>query len=75
MFKYLGYGMGNTVLAVIALVIGVPLCVMMVSSTPSLAVPDFKGLSPILLWKFGERIREVSVYAIKTVQANDETGN
>lgn len=31
MFKSLGYGLGNTVLAVIALVIGVPSCVILIS--------------------------------------------
>ncbi|KAF9652760.1 MFS polyamine transporter [Thelephora ganbajun] len=46
MFKYLGYGVGNTVLAVITIVIGAP--------------------APILFWKFGERIRNASAYAVKT---------
>lgn len=40
MFKSLGYGLGNTVLAVIALVIGVPWYVISISLTPLLAVPD-----------------------------------
>lgn len=37
-------------------------------SPPSLAVPDLEAFSPILFWKFGERIRNGSVYAVKTGQ-------
>lgn len=66
MFRSLGYGPGNTVLAAVAFVIGVPACVIFVSPVPLPAVPDSKVLSPILLWKFGERIRNASVYAVKT---------
>ena len=63
MFRSLGYGMGNTVLAVIAVVIGVPAYV---SLFPLSLSSNLMTSSPILFWKFGERIRNASTYAVKT---------
>ncbi|KAH8102278.1 MFS polyamine transporter [Cristinia sonorae] len=44
MYKALGFGKGNTILACVAIAIGCP--------------------APILFWKYGERIRKASRYAV-----------
>ena len=66
MFKTLGYGLGNTALAAVAIVIGVPTWVLLHSLPLPIDRPNLKTLRPILFWKFGERIRNASHYALKT---------
>lgn len=66
MFKALGYGVGNTVLAVVVAVIGIPACASLLSLLLSSTVSEPKAFSPILFWKFGERIRNASTFAVKT---------
>ena len=66
MFKSLGYGLGCTVLAVIAIAIGVPAWVSLSFFTPPINYLNLKTFSPVLFWKFGERIRNASTYSVKT---------
>lgn len=62
MYNALGYGKGDSILGVIAIVIGCPACV------PRLFVllcegADVRWGRPWLFWKYGERIRKASKYA------------
>ena len=65
MYNALGYGKGDTILACFAIVVGVPAYV------PDLAVivaaTDWFPVRPFLLWKYGERIRNASKYAKRSI--------
>jgi hypothetical protein len=63
MYNALGYGKGNTILAVAAIVLGCPACANTVTSF--LAYVLILLLSPWLLWFYGERIRNASRFARK----------
>ena len=64
MYKALGFGKGNTILAVVAIVIGCPACVAcsLLLFVDSIVFLGF-FVSPWLFWHFGERIRKNSKYA------------
>jgi hypothetical protein len=63
MYNALGYGKGDTILAVAAIALGCPACVNNI--TFFLAYVIILMLRPWLLWFYGERIRNASRYARK----------
>lgn len=52
MYAGLGYGWGNTLLAIISIVVGIPV--------------------PLLLLKYGERLRKKSPFAVKQDETQDQ---
>ena len=66
MFKALGYGKGNTVLAAIAFAIGCPACVTassLVQSEDTPAKCNRFSRRVWLFWVYGKTIREISKHA------------
>lgn len=71
MYNALGYGKGDTILACCAIVIGIPAYVPSFSPlSVHVSCPTYTYRAhmsrPILLWKYGERIRNVSKYGNRT---------
>lgn len=66
MYNALGYGKGDTILACFAIVVGVPSYVLF----PFILLAtrtNSKSARPFLLWKYGERIRNASKYAKRSI--------
>ena len=62
-YQALGYGKGDTILAVLGIVLGWPACVDRVSRSFIVYTHFTSPLSrPFLFWRFGERIRQRSSY-------------
>jgi len=61
MYKALGYGKGDTILAVVAIVVGCPAYVFALLS--ALILVTEHTVRPWLFWHYGERIRKSSRYA------------
>ena len=61
MYNALGYGKGDTVLAVVAIVVGCPACVL---TFPAIQASNLI-YRPWLFWFYGERIRNASRFARK----------
>jgi len=63
MYKSLGYGKGDTILAVVAIVVGCPAYVQIVHRFDRRLT--FEAHRPWLFWFYGERIRNASRHARK----------
>ena len=59
MYNALGYGKGDTILAVVAIVVGCPACVL---TSPAIQASNLI-YRPWLFWFYGERIRNASRFA------------
>jgi hypothetical protein len=65
MYNALGYGKGDTILAVAAIVLGCPACVKPSHLISYTCLSLMLMLRPWLFWFYGERIRNASRYARK----------
>ena len=63
MYDALGYGKGDTILASVAIAIGIPASVLAYSSDSHRLDRRLMFCSPFLFWKYGERIRNASPFA------------
>ena len=70
MYNALGYGIGDTILACFAILVGIPSYVSTFRSVLAVRVVFahlVNGCSPFLFWKYGERIRNASRYATGSI--------
>lgn len=71
MYNALGYGKGDTILAAVSILIGVPAYVLPFSCSLSCMLTDVARTCivyrPFLFWKYGERIRHASKFARQSI--------